>query len=120
MLPRRLGLSLWALRAAFGVLAIASGVSRLGAPGTVGHVAGGIEVAVGVLVLSPFTAAAANFLAGWLVLLALSGLAGGSHLDIAGQDLLLSAGAFSLARLTRVNEAEPLDAAASAKRTRTM
>jgi len=120
VLPRRLGPSLWALRTAFCVLVIASGVSRLGAPGTVGHVAGGIEVGVGVLVLSPFTAAAADLLTGWLVLLALSGLVGGGHLDVAAQDLLLAAGAFTLAHLTRVNEREPLDAASRERRTRTM
>jgi hypothetical protein len=109
VLDRKLNLSLWALRIGFCVLSIASGVSRLLAPGLLNRAAGCVELAAGILVLTPYTWLAATFLSGWLVVVALKVLLVGGAGDSALSDLLLAAGAFALARFTRVNETEPED-----------
>jgi hypothetical protein len=104
VLPPRLGLALWALRTSFGTLAIASGLGRAHLASTPDRLAACLELGAGVLVFTPFTAAAASFLTGWLLLLALVSLLAGGPGDRAASDLVLAAGAFTLARLTRVNE----------------
>ena len=60
---------------------------------------GVIEIVAGVLVLvKPFWGA--WVVAGWLLLIALSLIAGGHHLDVAVRDIVMAIGAFSLARLS--------------------
>lgn len=63
------------------------------------HLAGIVEIAVGVLVLLAATRAGAHAAAAWLVCIALNILASGQHLDVAARDLVMAAGAYTLARL---------------------
>jgi hypothetical protein len=105
MLDARLGYAFWALRLAVGVDSIVVGLQRFGSEGPLKRGAGVIEVVVGVLVFTPFTQHAAYFLMGWLLLLASKAAGGGGAYDIAVGDVILAAGAFALAQLTRLNEA---------------
>ncbi len=62
-------------------------------------VAGVIEVAAGALVIIK-TRFGAYLVAGWLVLIALSLVLSGQHLDVAVRDLVMAIGAYTLARLS--------------------
>ncbi|MES2060398.1 MAG: hypothetical protein V4456_00660 [Bacteroidota bacterium] len=65
-------------------------------------IVGIIEMIAGVLVLlNPKLGA--YVVSAWLVLIALSLLAGGTYLDVAVRDLVMAIGAFSLARLSGIN-----------------
>ncbi|MGO8967977.1 MAG: hypothetical protein ACLQDQ_00190 [Myxococcaceae bacterium] len=93
------------MRAAFGVGAIGFGLERFGMAAALTRGSGLLEFVAGILVFTPLTALAATFLGGWWLLLAVvSATAGSPELGVC--DILLAAGAFALARLTRVNEAE--------------
>jgi len=108
MLHPRLAIPLWAMRAAFGSSCIGLGLQRfLEAQATLTRGAGLFEMLAGVLILTPLTEAAATVLTGWLVLLAVGAL-GPKGATLGGLDVLLAATAFALARLTQVNEAEPV------------
>ena len=61
---------------------------------------GVIEVAAGILVLR-FPRLGASIVSAWLVAIALSLLASGSHLDVAVRDLVMAVGAFTLAGLSK-------------------
>lgn len=106
MLDARLGYSLWALRAVFGVQAVVFGLVRFNTPGALTRGSGIVELVAGVLVFTPLTELAAYFLTVWLVLLAVVAAGLESAYGIAVCDVMLAAGAFALARLTRLNEAE--------------
>jgi|GEM_PF-5431432 len=108
MLDRRLAISLWALRFVVGAQGIGFGLQRWQLPGTAARVAGLLELVAGVLVFTPLTELAAIFLTGWLSLQAV--LPGGGGLGVS--NLLLAAAAYTLARLTRVNEGVGVDGAA--------
>lgn len=69
------------------------------------HIAGVIEIAVGVLVLTRFTRVGAYIVSAWLVLIALNLVMLGSFYDVAVRDLAMAAGAFTLARMTEAREA---------------
>ena len=62
-------------------------------------IVGVIEIIAGILVfINPQKGA--YLVSAWLVLIALSLLAGGSYLDIAVRDLVMAVGAFSLAKIS--------------------
>src|SRR5262245_60248272 len=61
---------------------------------------GVIEIAVGILVLTRFTRAAAYVVTAWLVAIALNLLTTGHYFDVAVRDLVMAVGAFTLAKLT--------------------
>ena len=65
---------------------------------------GVVEIAVGLLVLSRFTAIGASLAAGWLTLIAVQLAAAGS-LDVAVRDLAMAVAAYTLARLAAVRAA---------------
>jgi hypothetical protein len=117
MLDARLVIPLSALRFVLGAQAIGFGVQRWQQPGAPAHLAGLLELVAGVLVFTPLTELAARFLAGWLFLLALAAvLPGGSGLGLT--NVLLAASAFTLARLTRVNQGEAVEGADGVARAR--
>ncbi len=117
MLDGRLAIPLWALRFGLGAGAIGFGLQGWQQPGAPAHVAALLELAAGVLVFTPLTELAATFLAGWCLLLALAAvLPGGGGLG--ASNVLLAASAFTLARLTRVNEGQALDGAQGVPRAR--
>jgi uncharacterized membrane protein YphA (DoxX/SURF4 family) len=64
------------------------------------HVVGVIEVVAGLIVLSRFSALGAYIVSAWLAAIAVSLIASGHYLDVAVRDLVMSAGAYSLAVLT--------------------
>ncbi len=105
MLDGRLDGSLWAMRAALGTGAIGFGLERFNMPGTLARGGGLLEFIAGLLVFTPLTGRAATFLSGWWLLLAL-GAASARSPALAACHVLLAAGAFALARLTGLNEAE--------------
>ncbi len=105
MLDARLGFSLWALRLAFGASSIVSGLANFNTLATSTRVAGVVELVAGVLIFTPLTELAATFLTGWLLFLALRAAVPGGEWVLALCDVMLAAGAFALARFTRVNEA---------------
>jgi hypothetical protein len=102
MLDARLGYSLWALRLAVGVDSVVIGLQRFSSEATPAAV---VELVAGLLIFTPFTELAAYFLTVWPLLLALKAVTLGGAYDNAIYDVMLAAGAFALARLTRVNEA---------------
>ncbi len=63
------------------------------------RVAGIIEIAVGLMILTKWTRIGAYIAAGWLVAIALNLLASGHFLDVAARDVAMAVGAFALARL---------------------
>lgn len=74
---------------------------------TLMHVAGVVEIAAGLLVLSRWTRPAALIVTGWLAAIALNLLLSGHYFDVAVRDLVMAAGAYALAELTAVrSEAE--------------
>ena len=68
------------------------------------HIAGIIEIAAGIVVLSRFTAPGAYVVSAWLTLIALSLIFSGHYLDVAVRDLVMALGAYTLGVLSEVLE----------------
>jgi len=68
------------------------------------HIVGVIEIAAGILMFTRFTRYAAYIVMVWLWAIALNLITQGRFLDVAVRDLLISVGAFALAKLTEVHE----------------
>jgi uncharacterized membrane protein YphA (DoxX/SURF4 family) len=120
MLSNRLEKPYWLLRILFGAVPIVAGldkftnlltnweqylspwVSRVVPATTFMQVVGVIEIAAGILVLSKLTRVGALVVGAWLVAIALNLLTTGQFLDVAVRDLVMAAGAFTLARLEEV------------------
>jgi len=68
------------------------------------HIAGVVEMIVGIMVITRFTRYAAYVIMAWLLAISLNLVTQGQFLDIAVRDIELSLGAFVLARLTEVRE----------------
>jgi hypothetical protein len=66
-------------------------------------IVGVIEIIAGVIVLIK-PAIGGYIVAAWLTLIALSLLASGNYLDVAVRDLVMAIGAFSLARMAKLNQ----------------
>lgn len=121
----------WMLRIAFGVVPIVAGldkftnlltnweqylspvVGQLIPAGIFMRAVGIIEIAAGVLVLSKMTRVGAYVVAAWLVAIALNLLSMGRYLDVAVRDLVMSVGAFTLAKLEELRLQQPASARAS-------
>jgi len=82
--------------------------------GTFMHVAGVIEMAVGLAILTRWTRIGSYVAAAWLVAIALNLVASGAFLDVAVRDLVMAIAAYSLGRLSEVRE-EATGAAATGR-----
>lgn len=118
----RLNAAFWTLRIAFGLTAFLAGLDKFlnlltnweqyASPlvlqivplsaGSLMHVAGVIEILVGLAVLAGVTRLGGYVVAAWLTLIALSLVASGHFFDVAVRDLVMACGAFTLARLSEV------------------
>ena len=125
----RLNNTWWALRLAYGIVPIAAGADKFlnllvnwekylnpmvprllhMQATTFMHLVGVVEIVAGLLVLTSLTRYAAYIVGAWLVGIALNLLAQGAFLDVAVRDLVLSVGAFSLAKLTEVRESADME-----------
>jgi uncharacterized membrane protein YphA (DoxX/SURF4 family) len=88
------------------------------APGTFMHLAGVIEVAVGVAILTGWTRAGAYLASAWLLGVAANLVLAGFY-DVAVRDVVMACAAFTLARLEEARQDVPvhgLDVAARARR----
>ena len=74
-------------------------------PTTFMHVVGIIEMAVGLAILTRWTAAASYVAMVWLVLIAANLVTTGRYFDVAVRDGLMAIAAYALARLTEVSAA---------------
>ena len=70
------------------------------------YAVGVIEIIAGALVLSRFTRFGAYLVSAWLLGIAINLLTTGTYFDIAVRDVVMSIGAFSLAKLTEARQAE--------------
>lgn len=115
----------WALRIALGAVPFLAGLDKFFnllthweqylnplalrviplAPGTFMRVAGVVEMAVGVAILTRWQRLGGYVAALWLTAIALSLVAMGRFLDVAARDLLMALAAYTLARLTEVRSA---------------
>jgi uncharacterized membrane protein YphA (DoxX/SURF4 family) len=129
----RLNHAWWTLRAGLGLCAIFAGLDKffdlltnwemylnplipgllqITAP-TFMHIAGVVEMAVGVLIFTRFTRYAAYIIMAWLLAISASLVTQGQFLDIAVRDIELSLGAFVLAKLTEVRQESAVREASS-------
>jgi uncharacterized membrane protein YphA (DoxX/SURF4 family) len=76
------------------------------------HIAGVVEMAVGVAILTRWTAIGSYVAAAWLVAIAFNLVASGTFLDVAARDLVMATAAYTLARLTEASESTRAAAAA--------
>ena len=109
----------WTLRLVYGLVPIVAGADKFtnllvdwkqyaspllgGLPisaSTLMMIVGVIEIAAGVVVLSRWTRLGAYVVSAWLVGIALNLLTTGKYFDVAVRDLVMAAGAFTLAKLT--------------------
>ena len=66
------------------------------------RIAGVIEMAAGVIVLSGLTRFGGYLVMAWLIAIALQLVFNGKYFDVAVRDVVMSLGAFTLARLSEV------------------
>ena len=74
-------------------------------PTTFMYVVGIIEMAVGLAILTRWTALASYVAMGWLVLIAANLVTTGMYFDVAVRDVEMAIAAYTLARLTEAKEA---------------
>jgi uncharacterized membrane protein YphA (DoxX/SURF4 family) len=138
-LDPRLEQSWWVLRIAFGLVPIVAGADKFFnllthwemylhpavprilhiQPATFMHMVGVIEIVAGLIVLSNLTRWGAYIVMFWLLGIALQLIAQFAFLDIAVRDIMMSIGAFTLARLTEVRqESEAVDTIPARERPR--
>jgi uncharacterized membrane protein YphA (DoxX/SURF4 family) len=118
----RLNSAFWSLRIAFGLTAFLAGLDKFFnlltnwekyvsplalqvlpiSAATLMHIAGVIEVIVGLVVLAGFTRVGGYVVSVWLTLIALNLLSTGGYFDIAVRDVVMAIGAFTLAKLSEV------------------
>jgi|SRR5919198_2500199 uncharacterized membrane protein YphA (DoxX/SURF4 family) len=68
------------------------------------YFAGGVEMVVGLAILTRWTMIGSYVAAAWLVAIAVNLVASGKFLDVAVRDLVMATGAYALARLTEASE----------------
>jgi hypothetical protein len=110
----------WALRLTYGLVPIVAGLDKYTnllvdwtqylnplvldilpiSAATFMMIVGVIEILAGMLVLSRFTRIGAYVVGAWLVAIALNLVTTGAYLDVAVRDIVMSIGAFTLAKLT--------------------
>jgi len=131
----RLNPVFWSLRIAFGLTAFLAGLDKFfnlltnweqyASPlvlkivpltaGTLMRAAGVIEMIAGIAVLAGLARLGGYVVSAWLTMIALSLLTTGHFFDVAVRDLVMAVGAFGLARLAEVREADPAYAAKPAR-----
>ena len=114
----------WTLRIAFGATAFLAGLDKFFnllanweayvsplmtslvplSAGTLMRVAGVIEMIAGIAVLAGLTRIGGYVIAAWLTMIAVALLTTGRYFDVAVRDLVMAAGAYTLAR---ISEARP-------------
>ncbi len=120
----RLNHAWWTLRVGLGLCAIFAGLDKffnlltnwemylnplvprvlhISAPGFM-HLAGVVEILVGIAVFTRYTRYAAYVVGAWLLAIAANLLTQGQFLDIAVRDIEMSLGAFVLAKLSEVRQ----------------
>jgi len=120
----RLNSSWWALRLGLGMVPVLAGIDKffnlltnlemylnplipkilhISAPSFM-HIVSVVEIAAGILIFTRFTRYAAYIVMAWLWLISLNLIAQGQFLDIAVRDIVISLGAFTLAKLSEVRE----------------
>lgn len=132
MSDKRLETPYWALRIAFGVVPIVAGLDKFTnllvqwpiylsplfarllpfSPATFMHLAGVVEVAVGIAILAGQTRFGAYAASAWLAAIVVNLLTSGTHLDVAARDAVMVVAAWTLGRLSEVREASTADASA--------
>ncbi len=76
------------------------------------HLAGVVEMVVGIAVFTRYTRYAAYVVGAWLLAIAANLLTQGQFLDIAVRDIEMSLGAFALARLSEVRQESAVESGA--------
>ncbi len=129
---RHLESAWWTLRIAFGATAFLAGLDKFFnlladweayvsplmtsilplSAGVLMRVAGVIEMIAGIAVLAGLTRLGGYVIAGWLTLIAISLVTTGHYFDVAVRDLVMAAGAFTLARISETRETSPAPASA--------
>lgn len=124
-MDQKLNSSWWALRIALGVAPFLAGLDKFFnlltkwtmylnplvlrivpvAPETFMRAVGVIEMIVGIAILTRWTRFGAYVAMAWLVGIALNLITMGAFFDVAVRDLLIAVAAFSLGRLTEVQQA---------------
>jgi len=121
---KQIDTSWWTLRLVYGLVPIVAGADKftnflvdwkqyasplfgnLPIPvATLMMIVGVIEIIAGCLVLSRYTRLGAYVVSAWLVGIALNIVTTGHYLDVAVRDLVMAAGAFTLAKLSEVHVA---------------
>ena len=117
--------SWWTLRIAFGATAFLAGLDKFFnlladweayvsplmtsivplSAGTLMRVAGVIEMIAGIAVLAGITRLGGYVIAAWLTLIAISLVTNGRYFDVAVRDLVMAAGAFTLAKISEARAA---------------
>jgi uncharacterized membrane protein YphA (DoxX/SURF4 family) len=117
--------SWWTLRIAFGATAFLAGLDKFFnlladweayvsplmtsivplSAGTLMRVAGVIEMIAGIAVLAGITRLGGYVIAAWLTLIAISLVTNGRYFDVAVRDLVMAAGAFTLAKISETRAA---------------
>ncbi|MBV8517868.1 MAG: DoxX family protein [Acidobacteria bacterium] len=117
----------WTLRIAFGLTAFLAGLDKFFnlltnweqyanpmllklvplSAGALMRTAGVIEMIAGIALLAGLTRLGGYVVAAWLTLIALTLIAGGHFFDVAVRDLVMAVGAFTLARMSEVEEMAP-------------
>jgi uncharacterized membrane protein YphA (DoxX/SURF4 family) len=123
----------WTLRIAFGATAFLAGLDKFFnllanweayvsplmlsivpvSAGTLMRVAGVIEMIAGIVVLAGLTRLGGYVIAAWLTLISLSLLTTGHYFDVAVRDLVMAAGAFTLAKISESRPSSSLTAASA-------
>lgn len=70
------------------------------------RIAGVIEMAAGVMLLAGITRIGGYIVMAWLIAIALQLVTTGHYFDVAVRDIIMSLGAYTLARLTEVTSSE--------------
>ena len=120
----RLNSAFWTLRIALGLTAFLAGLDKffnlltnweqyvsplaanIIAPAPLMHIAGVIEIVVGLAVLAGITRIGGYVVMAWLTLIAINLVTTGHYFDVAVRDLVMACGAFTLARLSEARQEE--------------
>lgn len=122
----------WTLRIAFGATAFLAGLDKFFnllanwesyvsplvtrmvplSPAVLMRTAGVIEMIAGIIVLAGLTRIGGYVIAAWLTLIAVSLVTTGHYFDVAVRDLVMAAGAFTLAKISEIRPSSPVAASA--------
>lgn len=125
MQAKSLDQSWWALRLTYGLVPIVAGLDKFTnllvdwtqylnplaldllpiSATTFMMIVGVIEIFAGVLVLSRYTRIGAYVVSAWLVAIAVNLITTGNYLDVAVRDIVMSIGAFTLAKMSEARSA---------------